>query len=63
MFETKWNYLPNSTFDTLGFNGVNTVTSYDNLITSAAYVNSLKSGIKGKFSLIDDLTERFKSMN
>jgi len=55
MFETKWNYLPNSTYDTLDFNSVNTVTRYDNIITSAAYVNSLKSGIKGKFSAINDL--------
>ncbi len=48
MFELKWNHLPNTTYDTLGFNNVVTMSDYDKLITSKTYTDSLKSGIKGK---------------
>ena len=51
MFEIKWNYLPNATYDALNFNNVVTMSDYDSLITSSSYIDNLKSGIKGKHLL------------
>ena len=48
MFEVRWNYLPALVNDSLGFNGVNYMSDYDSLITSNAYIDSLRSGIKGE---------------
>jgi hypothetical protein len=48
MFEVRWNYLPPVVNDTFGFNDINTMTDYDNKLKSDLYINSLKSGIKGK---------------
>ena len=48
MFEVRWNYLPAPVNDSLSFKDVNTMSDYDSVITSNAYINSLRSGIKGE---------------
>ena len=53
MFEIKWNHLPNTTYDPLDFNNVNTISEYDTLIESSKYIKSLKSGIKGNLTKIN----------
>jgi hypothetical protein len=50
MFEAKWNYLPSAN-DQFNFLSVDTMTKYENVITSEGYLKSLRSGIKGKLHI------------
>lgn len=47
MFELKWNYLPEGSADPRDFNSVTSMSDYDELILSQAYLNDQKSGVKG----------------
>lgn len=50
MFEAKWNYLPSAN-DQFNLLSVDTMTKYENVITSEAYLKSLRSGIKGELHI------------